>query len=477
LASCAGVVGCYRVAAPAPVPTYFVAVEGRFTAALNPYSYLDSSEILDDSLAFCAAVPFVMKTLGVDRDLLFHANDWETAPVAITSKIAVLDGLLENARTALTLHNSFDSGVGADRKRMFFGGRSPAGDTVLKCAIPLLDGPLTTVSAPFAEELRADPLQRTVFTNHLQEAFSENPPIGIENGMFGKPYLRYTYAALSHARQGAYGKLLAEKERFRGAMLKVVEAMAGRDGVIGRLRDVGADSGVNADADRPIFFMSGRLDLMQKGFDAIFHAVRRFPVGKVALIFCPSSADGARHSRELAFFRDIALERPGDIVIWPFRITEEEYVASVLGSSFLLMPSFYEPFGAATEGFIYGTPVVARATGGLTVQVRPLKGGSVGAATGLLYRESAGDEQACAGWRDILDAPVDRRIMIPLYQSMVDEAFKALSEAADIYADGARYGRMMVNCMDGLRDFSWETAAAKYRRVYEAASIRGFFDE
>ncbi len=554
-ASYRGTVSCYRQAG-APVPTYFIAVDGRFTASLNPYSYADSNEILDDSLAFCAAAPFVLSKLGVNRNVLFHANDWETAPVALTSKIAVLNGLLENARTVLTLHNSFDSGIDAERKQKFFGGKIQ-GDTILKCAIPLLNGPLTTVSAPFATELRADPLQRTIFTNHLQGEFSANPPIGVENGMFGKPHLCYTYTALSHARQGVYDKLLVEKRRFRAAMLRTVGRMAVREGVIGGLTEAvavavdkyadrcintGIDKGINTDINkgidtdgninanintdintnvntsintdtntdtnadsppassrarpaipedcdgvdaainqRPIFFMSGRLDLMQKGFDVIFNAVQCFPVGKAALIFCPSSAEGARHSKELAFFREIAQERPGDIVIWPFRITEGDYVSTVLGSSFLLMPSFYEPFGAATEGFIYGTPVVARATGGLTVQVRPLLcggAGSVGAATGLLYRESVDDDaRSCDGWRDILNVPVEQRIKVPLYQSMVKEAFGALSIAADIFADRVRYGRMMVNCMDSLRDFSWNAAVSKYRRVYEAASRRGFFDE
>lgn len=507
-ASYAGAVSCYRDVA-ASVPTYFIAVEGRFTAAQNPYSYRDSKEILDDSLVFCAAAPFVLKQLGIDSDVLFHAQDWETAPIAVTSKIAVQDGLLKNSRTVLTLHNSFDSGIDVGRRRTFFGGLILC-DTVLSSVIPLLDGPLTTVSAPFADELRADPLQRTIFTNHLQGEFAANPPIGIENGMFGKPRLRYTYTALSHARQGVYDKLLAEKRRFREAMLGVVAAMAGRGEVIGGLAEtsINKESAVGDEADsesadaaeggvgrintkersnnkdigagRPIFFMSGRLDLMQKGFDAVFHAIRRFPAGGAGLIFCPSSADGARSSKELAFFKEVAAERPGDIVIWPFRITEEEYVAAVLGSSFLLMPSFYEPFGAATEGFIYGTPVVARATGGLTVQVKPLQRGAsaVGSATGLLYREDAPDDsRACADWRAIMDLPIERRIEVPLYRSMVEEAFAALSEAASLFADGTRYGRMMVNCMDSLKSFSWDAAASKYRRIYETASRRGYFDD
>ncbi|MDR2578555.1 MAG: glycogen/starch synthase [Chitinispirillales bacterium] len=463
-----GTVSCYRGAETQPC-VYFVSVDGRFTAEQNPYSYDDSDDILDDALAFCAAVPFVLARLGFAEDILFHAHDWETAPIALASKFALLDGVLESARTVLTLHNSFDSGISADRKKLFFGD-GVRGDTVLRCAIPLLNGPLTTVSTPFARELRDDPLQRTVFTSHLQDVFSINPPVGIENGMFGRPYLRYTYTALSRARQGDVSKLLEQKARFRERMLEIAGGM-GHSEVIGSLRDV------DVDCRRPIFFMSGRLDLTQKGFDVIFQAIKKFPAGEAGLIFSPSGVEAAKSSEELAFFREVAGERPGDIVIWPFRVPSEDYAAVVSGSSFLLMPSFYEPFGAATEGFMHGTPVMARATGGLLAQVRPAGAGDKvnENATGILYRECA-ESFDPGDWRRILDAPVGRRIDVPLYQSMVGEAYLALEKAVKIFADGQAYGRMMLCGMDGLGDFSWDAAVWKYRRVYAAASGRGFFD-
>jgi len=510
-----GTFSCYRDT-EAETDAYYIGVEGRFTAAQNPYSYNDSDDILDDSLAFCAAVPFVMERLGITENILFHAHDWETALIALTSKRAVLDGRLRGALTVLTLHNSFDSGIGVEKKRLFFGDDF-AGDTVLQCAIPLLNGPLVTVSTPFAYELRYDALQRTVFTNHLQGVFAANPPVGIENGMFGRPRLKYTYGALTRARQGEYGALLKEKTRFREGMFEVVRRMGERPETIGGLKE----------ADRPVFFMSGRLDLMQKGFDVMFQAMQSFPAGKVGLIFCPSSAEGEKHSKELAFFGDIAAARLGDIVIWPFRISAEDYASVVLGSSFLLMPSFYEPFGAATEGFMHGTPVVARATGGLLVQVKPVaasgaapsyssaRPGAAGAddeATGVLYRErgdgaddgleawasggvcaggqvsdnydvikypvhaTGGNAAVCDGWRDILSAPVDARVHAPLYRSMVREAFGALSRAVEVYSGRAAYGRMVLNGMDSLKRFSWDAAVEKYRRVYDTASRRGFFD-
>ncbi|MCL2220177.1 MAG: glycogen/starch synthase [Chitinispirillia bacterium] len=520
---------CYSNAG-APVEAYYIGIGGRFTAEANPYSYADPDDLLDDALAFCAAVPVVLNKLGFTKDILFHAQDWETAPIALTSKIAILDGVLESARTVLTLHNSFDCGIGAARKKLYFGIDSHAaaeaggkdksrakkakakddggddkeggsgssgrksggininGDTILQASIPLLNAPLTTVSAPFANELRYDTLQRTVFTNHLQDVFDVNQPAGIENGMFGKPFLKYTYASLSWARQGNYSKLLKQKARFRAGMLDVVRAMQSRGDVIGGLKET---CGKGGDVGRPIFFMSGRLDLSQKGFDVIFQAVRKLTPGKAGLIFCPSSADKAKHSKELAFFKEIADEMPGDIVAWPFRVSPEDYVSVLLGSSFLLMPSFYEPFGAATEGFMHGAPVIARATGGLLVQVRSHgidgindKNGvsavagppALSDATGILYRESA-EEHSDDDWKTILESPVVARIKVPLYKSMVDEAQKALLAAVEIFGDSDAYGRMIINGIDSLGSFSWDAAVAKYRRVYDIASRRGFFDD
>ena len=466
-----GVVSCYRNT-EAPVTAYYIAVDGRFTADRNPYSYDNAGDILDDALAFCAAVPFVLKKLGYDKNLLFHAHDWQTAPIAVSSKLAVLDGVLESARTVLTLHNSFDSGISGSKKKLFFGDNI-RGDTVLQCAIPLLNGPLVTVSAPFARELREDDVQRTVFTPHLQDVFKMNPPIGIENGMFGRPYVKYTHAAISWARQGEYGKLLEQKARFKEKMLEIANAMD-HPGIIGGLREAGAADGRYP--PRPVFFMSGRLDLTQKGFDVIFHAFRNLPAGAAGLIFCPSSADAEKHSRELAFFKDIADERSGDIVVWPFRARPDDYAAVMSGSSFLLMPSLYEPFGAATEGFMHGTPVIARATGGLLAQIKPYAGDGGNAdeeATGILYRERASER---GGWRDILHTPVGGRIKIPLYRSMVDEAYKALLLAADVFADDRSYARMMLRGIDSLKTFSWSAAVQKYRRIYDTASGRGFID-
>jgi glycogen synthase len=326
-----------------------------------------------------------------------------------------------------------------------------------------------------------DPLQRTIFTDHLQTVFSMNPPVGIENGMFGQPVSPFTYGALSRARQGDFSVLLDQKKESRAKMIDIINSMDHPD-IIGSLK--------NITDDMPILFMSGRLDLSQKGFDVMFQAFSKLPAGTAKLIFCPSSADGERSSKDLVLFKSIAKKCSGDIVVWPFRVSSKEYMAVQSGASFMLMPSFYEPFGAATEGFLHGTPVIARATGGLWVQVRPasevhipkfynsLLRSSYDAeqATGILYRERSDGEEAQVGWKVCLSAAcASNRIKSPFYRSMTQEAFNALNKAVEIFDNSKIYGRMIFNGVERLREFSWDVAVEKYRKVYDTASLRGFF--
>lgn len=469
-----GVLNCYEDTST-DTPTYHLEVEGQFNAGDNPYLYEDPEKLLLDSLVFSAAVPVALNKLNINSNVILHANDWETAPVAITSKYAVISSLLNQARTVLTLHNSFDSGLPDKFKQMFFN-KSIPGDTVLQCSLPLLNGPLTTVSTPFAHELRHDPLQRGIFTDHLQHVFSLNPPIGIENGMFGEPSSPFSASAITRAIKQNFSSILGQKKHLRELFIEQLNN-ATDSGIIGKLK-IGKEQQV------PLYFMSGRLDIMQKGFDVIFHAFERLPRGSAKLFFCPSSAT---NSEDLNFFEQFTTRCDGDITIWPFRISQAQYTSFLQGSSFLIMPSFYEPFGAATEGLIHGVPVLARGTGGLWVQVNPYEGINIPQMygnmfstktkqefpTGILYRENYPDELAALKWRELLDLSLKKRTENELYKSMVDAAYDALNRSLQIFADSEQYGKMILNGTEAVKSFSWEKAVYKYRKIYDIASNRG----
>ena len=103
------------------VINYYIHIESFFTAEENPYAYTDQRRLVSDAFAFCRAVPYVLRRVECDRSVLLHANDWETALVAYTSKLAIIEGTLDSAKTVLTLHNAFDAGLPSETARMFIG--------------------------------------------------------------------------------------------------------------------------------------------------------------------------------------------------------------------------------------------------------------------------------------------------------------------------------------------------------------------
>jgi len=458
----------------ASVPSYYLHVDNRFVAELDPYHYADPTNLLLDSLAFCAAVPHACAGLGLTNSVLFHGHDWETAAVSINSKLAVTKGVLRSAKTLLTLHNSYDSPLPKSIMRQFFG-RFSSAQTVLQATIPFLSGPLTTVSTPFAHELRNDPLQRGHFTNHLLGVFSRNPPIGIENGIFGEKDPVLMRAASSSK---PLASVAALKATWRNELCDILPSYHD-ERIVGSLKLAKKDKKV------PVFFVSGRLDSMQKGFDTVFRAFSRLRRGSAKLLFSPNVGAGPENA-DLDFFTSAVKKLGKNAAMWPFRIPQQTYNAIVKGSSFLIMPSLYEPFGAATEGTLCGTPVVARATGGLWVQVSPVNDVFVPpfygtllshisrhqdnyAPTGILYREQYPLSLAEDNWEKLFRLPLESRNKSGLYESIVDALYKGMEQAIAIFHDEKQYCGLIVNGLNSLGEFDWKYAVAKYREVYDVA--------
>ena len=171
-------------------------------------------------------------------------------------------------------------------------------------------------------------------------------------------------------------------------------------------------------------------------------------------------------------------------MVFPFRLSAG-YVELLKSANYIIMPSYYEPFGAANEGYASGTPVIARATGGLIQQVCPRNFKSLSKTiknylrlyhkditkfTGYLYREHSSTENA-DNWRYLygtdfskprsVQEPVDWRN--PIFWSMVTELEKVVEEAIKLYNDKKEeYSKMILNGIDLFKTFTWEKSAEKY---------------
>lgn len=438
---------------------------GHFTAdggaeGKDPYIYshdpcatADDCSLLRDSLLACAAVPHALAALGATRNVIVHAQDWQFASVALTTKLALLQGFLQSAAVFVTSHNPYDHqlspamlGLITDRTdaQLWNIEGQPAVDSVCAHMLPLADGPISTVSRTFARELTSDPLLSTHFTPHLQRIYRVLGVVGIPNGRFGKP------PSVERAK--------LEKRR---AMLEALAAY--RDPrQLGRL-DAGVASHV------PVFFTFGRFDPGQKGFDVLARAIEAIPPGMARFILAPQARDMNAFPADRPFLADLARlasARPGEVVVYPFQMEPAVYGAIMQGASYAVMPSLYEPFGAATEPYLAGTPVVARATGGLADQVEDM-------ATGLLYREATTLAiDPAAEWKLIESAldPADR-LASPLYAAMTSSLAAALMRAIVLYSHAPEtYQRFLANLPAKAAEFDWTAAAHRYLDWYASSS-------
>lgn len=434
----------------------------------NPYAHVHSYLLLRDSLFACAAVPYLLEFLGIRENVVVHAQDWQFAATALTVKQAILGGHLDSAATVLTSHNPYDHPLPAGNLSWITdrlsSDRWPLGeDTVYQRMIPITDAPLSTVSDGFAAELTTDPLQTNQMAAHLQETYAAQSVVGVDNPLFGTPKPAFSSQAMREAKVGLTDTILEEKLEKRRLLLDVLSDYRD-ERICGALTAQGGAPLTELEEETPIFLMFGRLDPAQKGFDLFARAIEGFRPGEAKFILTPIAGGRDPWLEDL---ERLAAKRSGDVAVYPFRM-EKGYMEAMGGATYAVMPSLYEPFGAATEAYLAGTPVVARATGGLTDQVADYQSGPE-SATGFLFREKLplGDS-----WPSIIntDRP-ERRQGVPLYAMMAAALFDGLEAASLLWrADRRGYARMLGNLFDRAAGFSGERAAAGYHAVYEAAT-------
>lgn len=191
--------------------------------------------------------------------------------------------------------------------------------------------------------------------------------------------------------------------------------------------------GLEIKAEIPLFGVVSRL-YQQKGLDLLAEAVAAIMEttdGQIALL-----GTGEKELEER--FKQLGERFKGRVGV---QIGFSDQLAHLIygGSDFFVMPSRFEPCGLSQMyAMRYGTPPVARSTGGLIDTIDPYGNGKRD-ATGLLFADATPEDLG-----------------------------SAIERAAILYRDQPKeYRRLQLNGM--RKDFSWKNPSATYENIYRWA--------
>jgi starch synthase len=347
---------------------------------------------------------------------LMHCHDWQTAMVPVLLRTSYGDDpAMRDMPVIFTIHNMGYHGIfprdvldraGIPTAVFHPGGIEFFGNVnFLKGGLVYSDF-LTTVSRKYAEEI-----QTSEFGFGLEGVVRMRADrlTGILNGV---DYSIWSPERDTLIPEKYSAKNLAGKRNCKLALLDEFKL----------LKDV---------SQRPVLGIVSRF-VDQKGFDLIARVAREIVQEDVLLA---AVGTGERKYEEL--FRALAADFPGRVGIV---IGYDNRLAHLVeaGSDIFLMPSRYEPCGLnQIYSLRYGTVPVVRATGGLddTIESFDLEHGT---GTGFKFWEYSGGA-----------------------------LLHAIRQALHNYSDEGVWRRIQLNGM--AKDFSWNTSAAEYAKLYEAA--------
>ncbi len=444
---------------------YYLKAEGFFetsNAVRDPYVYNEHDGNLNDelmqknSLFYCKAVPAALQALGIRKNIVFHLQEWQTALISLTAKEAMLDGTIESCGTVQTMHNSYDSFIsykmlsGITDRRIHRKNSLSTGSglTAYQIGLQLSDGPVSTVSEHYADEFTADVLQTEYFAPHLQSILRKSGVYGVNNGMFVA--LAPEFAKAEKLTIDETRKIKSSK---RKALLKILAAYKPK-ARFGELTYKGKTISRLPD-DIPIFVMSGRLDPLQKGYDIFLRAIERFAEDEIKVVMTPMAA----RISDLDYFYEVACKCKGNLTVFAGRM-EKGFLELQSGATFGVMPSIYEPFGAAVEYMANGTVNIGRATGGLVDQIS--------VECGFPFREDA-VFYTLDNIRAFVESgnAVQIRKTNPWAQSMTDNLYEVMKKATYSYQhDQSEYYSLVLNGFRQVNKFNWESSVESYYQIY-----------
>jgi starch synthase len=347
---------------------------------------------------------------------LIHCHDWQTAmvPTLLRSSYGE-DPVVKEIPVVFTVHNIGYPGIfpkeameraGIPASVFHPGGIEFFGNVNFLKGGLIYSDYLTTVSRKYAQEI-----QTPEFGFGLEGVIRSrsNRLVGILNGVDYSVWSpeRDTLIPMKYSADNLEGKRVCKE-----ALLD--EFKLSKDGV-----------------NRPVLGIVSRF-ADQKGFDLIAEIAHELLHEDVLLAVLGT---GDRRYEEL--FRALTMDFPGRVgAVIGYDNKLAHLVES--GADIFLMPSRYEPCGLnQIYSLRYGTVPVVRATGGLddTIEAFDLEHGT---GTGFKFLEYSGEA--------LLDA---------------------IRQALNHYSDEGVWKRIQLNGM--AKDFSWNTSAAEYAKLYEAA--------
>lgn len=364
---------------------------------------------------FCRAAIELTKQVWMPD--LIHCHDWQTAmiPVLLRSSYGD-DPSVQSLPTVFTIHNMGYHGifprealerVGLPAAIYHPGGVEFFGNiNFLKGGLVYSDY-LTTVSRKYAQEI-----QSSEFGFGLEGVARSRADrlVGILNGVDYSAWSpdRDTLIPAKYSAKNMVGKRICKQ-----ALLEELKLQ-------------------NGNLNRPVIGIVSRF-ADQKGFDLIAQIAAELMQEDLLLAVLGT---GDRRYEEL--FRALAADFPGRVGAV---IAYDNRLAHLVeaGSDIFLMPSRYEPCGLnQIYSLRYGTVPVVRATGGLDDTIEPFDL-QHGTGTGFKFVEYSGSA-----------------------------LLHAIRQALHHFSDEGVWNRIQLNGM--VKDFSWNTSAAEYAKLYEAAT-------
>ena len=368
----------------------------------GPYQDASGADWPDNPLRFgLLAKAAALVARGLPADVV-HSNDWPAGLVPLL--------LNKEIPCVLTVHNlafqgNFDAAwvekLGLPPECFTMEGAEFHGQlSFLKAGLAYADA-ITTVSPTYAREIQ-----------------------GAELGCGMDGLLRHRAAALTGILNGI------DTEIWDPAKDRFIDFHYGSSSLEGKSRNKTQLQnllGLEARADVPLFGVVSRLT-QQKGTDLIAAAAEEF-----AAIPAQLAVLGAGSRDQEQMLSNFKKKLPGRIGV---QIGFDEGLAHLIeaGADFFLMPSRYEPCGLnQMYSQRYGTPPIARATGGLADTI-------VDGETGFLF-----------------ERPEPGALLA------------AVRRAATLWRDEPR--RLAMQRAGMARDFGWARSACRYAELYARLAV------